>query len=174
MAGRITRKELKTDKFALEVEHTVDFVTEHRRALALYGSLAAAAAVIAVGAYFYIRHQHMLREQALGDAIQIQETPSARKLRPPLNFPTEEAKRGVVSKAFSEIIQVSRYQRSGHCETLTWVPAADQGKMPDAATLSREPLTQATKTTDRSRASHSPRSTSRKTSLPTPKKSFAI
>ena len=72
MAGRITRKELKSDKFALEVEQTVDFVTEHRRELMLYGSIAVAVAVVAVGIYFYMRPASTwCARQALGDAIQI-------------------------------------------------------------------------------------------------------
>ena len=36
--ARITRKDLKTDKFALEVGHTVDFFEEHRREVVRYGA----------------------------------------------------------------------------------------------------------------------------------------
>ena len=34
--ARITRKELKSDKFALEVEHTVTFFEEHQKELIRY------------------------------------------------------------------------------------------------------------------------------------------
>ena len=61
MAGRITRKELKTDKFALEVEHTVDFVAGHRRQLLLFGSIAVAVVLVAVSVFFFMRHQHTAR-----------------------------------------------------------------------------------------------------------------
>ena len=44
--ARITRKELKTDKFALEVGHTVDFFEEHHTEIVRYG--AAALVVIAI------------------------------------------------------------------------------------------------------------------------------
>ncbi|HLN03971.1 MAG TPA: tetratricopeptide repeat protein [Bryobacteraceae bacterium] len=140
MAGRITRKELKTDKFAVEVEHTVDFVTQHRRPLVLYGSLAVAVALISVGAYFYIRHQHMLREQALADAIQIQETAVGQQNpNAPMNFATEDAKRAAASKAFSEII--AKYPGTNEAAIAKYylgASMAEQGKLADAQRLFQE------------------------------------
>ena len=134
MAGRITRKELKTDKFAVEVEHTVDFVTEHRRELIMYGSIVAAVALLSVAVYFFQRHQHAVREQALADAIQIQEAP----VGPPnpgaiIVFPTEDAKRAAATKAFGDI--VSKYSRSAEAATARYylgAAAADQGNMAEA------------------------------------------
>ena len=41
--SRITRKELKTDKFALEIGHTVTFFEEHRQEIIRYGGVALAA-----------------------------------------------------------------------------------------------------------------------------------
>lgn len=134
MAGRITRKELKTDKFALEVEQTVDFVTEHQRELVRYGSIAAVVILIAVGIYFYLRHEHTVREQALADAIQIQEAPVG-----PANpgalitFPTEDAKRDAAAKTFSSL--AAKYPGSAEAAVAKYylgASAADQGKMADA------------------------------------------
>lgn len=140
MAGRISRKELKSDKFALEVEQTVDFVTEHRRELTLYGSIAAVVAVVAVGIYFYMGREHMVRETALGEAIQMQEAPvSPPSSGPRLSFPTEEAKRSAVTKAFGEI--ASKYPRSSEGAIAKYYLgsiAADQGKMSDAEKLFQE------------------------------------
>jgi predicted negative regulator of RcsB-dependent stress response len=140
VAGRITRKELKTDKFAVEVEHTVDFVTQHRRPLVLYGSLAVAVAVISVGAYFYIRHQHMLREQSLADAVQIQETAIGQQNpNAPMNFATEDAKRAAATKAFSEII--AKYPGTNEAAIAKYylgASMADQGKLADAQRLFQE------------------------------------
>ncbi len=135
MAGRITRKELKTDKFAVEVEHTVDFVTQHRRELTIYGSIAAALVVISVGVYFFTRHQHAAREELLAGAIQIQEAP----VGPPnsgalIVFPTEVAKRGAAAKAFGDII--AKYPHSAEAAIAQYylgATAADQGNMPEAA-----------------------------------------
>ena len=72
MAGRITRKELKTDKFALEVGQTVDFVSGHRGQLARYGFIVAVVIAIAAGAYYYLRYQKTERAQLLAQAITIQ------------------------------------------------------------------------------------------------------
>lgn len=140
MAGRITRKELKTDKFAVEVEHTVDFVTQHQRQLVLYGSIAAAVAVIAAGVYFYQRHQHTAREQALADAIQIQEAPvGAPNPNAPLNFLTEDVKRAAAAKAFSDL--AARYPGTGEAAVAEYylgAIAAEQGKTADAQKLFQE------------------------------------
>jgi tetratricopeptide (TPR) repeat protein len=134
VAGRITRKELKTDKFAVEVEHTVDFVTQHRRELVVYGSIAVAALLIATGAFFYLRHQHTIREQALADAIQIQEAP----VGPPnpgaaVSFPTEDARREAAVKAFSSV--ATKYAGSNEAAIAKYYLggiAADQGNLPEA------------------------------------------
>ncbi len=137
MAGRITRKELKTDKFAVEVEHTVDFVTQHRRQLVLYGSIAVAVALIAVSVYFYQRHQHTAREQALADAIQIQEAPVGNpNPNASVSFPTEDAKRAAANKAFSDL--AARYPGSGEAAVAEYylgAIAAEQGKTANAQKL---------------------------------------
>ena len=140
MAGRITRKELKTDKFAVEVEHTVDFVTQHRSQLVLYGSIAVAVAVISVGAYFYMRQQHMVREQALADAIQIQESAVGQQNpNAPVSFPTEDAKRAAATKAFTEI--ATKYSGTNEAAIAKYymgASMAEQGKLPDAQRLFQE------------------------------------
>jgi len=137
VAGRITRKELKTDKFAVEVEHTVDFVTQHRNQLILYGSIAVAVIVIAVGVYFYQGHEHTAREQALADAIQIQETPVGQQNpNSSVNFSTEDAKRAAATKAFTEI--ATKYSGSNEAAVANYYLAssmAEQGKLADAQKL---------------------------------------
>lgn len=140
MAGRITRKELKTDKFALEVEQTVDFVTEHRRQLINYGSIAGAVVLISAAIYFYLGHQHAAREEALAAGIQIQE---ARVGPPnpntPVTFPTEDAKRAAATKTFSEI--AARYPGSNEAAIAKYYLgsiAADEGKMADAEKLLKD------------------------------------
>ena len=142
MAGRITRKELKTDKFALEIEQTVDFVTEHRRELMVYGSVALAVIVIVVGAYFYMGRQHSVRQKALAEAIQMQEAP----VGPPnpnalVSFPTEDAKRAAVIKALSEIS--ARYPGSDEAAVAKYyigAVAADQCKMAEAEKWFKEAI----------------------------------
>lgn len=140
MAGRITRKELKTDKFAVEVEHTVDFVSEHRRQLILYGSIAIVLVASSVGLYFFMGYQQTVRARALSDAIEIQQAP----VGPPnpnalMTFPTEEAKRAAETKAFGEL--AAKYPGSGEGAVAKYYLgsiASDQGKMADAEKLFRE------------------------------------
>jgi len=63
--ARITRKELKSDKFALEVEHTVNFFEDHRQEIVRYGGIALVAVVLIIGYIIYSGHQHAQREEAL-------------------------------------------------------------------------------------------------------------
>ena len=46
---RVTRKELKADRFAQEVGHTVEYVSEHRKQVIRYGTIAAAVLVVVIG-----------------------------------------------------------------------------------------------------------------------------
>ncbi len=62
--SRITRKELKTDRFALEVGHTVDFFDRHRREVLIYGAAALVVVLLVVGFYFYRQRQHAARGRA--------------------------------------------------------------------------------------------------------------
>ena len=104
VAARITRKELKADKFAVEVEHTVDYVAHHRAQVVRYGIVAAVVVALAIGIYFYRQHEHGIRQDALAQAIQLQEAqvgppqPGA-----PVSFPTEDAKVAAVTKFFTDL-----------------------------------------------------------------------
>lgn len=132
--ARITRKELKSDKFALEVEHTFTFFEEHQKELIRYGGAAAAVALVIAGIMLYSRHEHNVREDALARAIQVQEAP----VGPPspgqnLNFPTQEAKDEVALKAFQEVL--NKYSGSDEGEIAEYYIGcikADQGKLNEA------------------------------------------
>ena len=52
---RLTRKELKKDKFALEVGHTVEFLEEHKKQLSATAPLAVAVVSWLVGWFYYSR-----------------------------------------------------------------------------------------------------------------------
>lgn len=138
--ARISRKELKSDKFAFEVEQTVTFFEEHRQDLVRYGGVALAVVVLIVGYTFYSRHQHTKRETALYHAIQVEEAP----VGPPqpgqnLNFPTQEAKDQVALKAFSDV--TSAYSGSVEGEIAEYYIGsiyADQGKMAEAEKAFKE------------------------------------
>jgi predicted negative regulator of RcsB-dependent stress response len=132
--ARITRKELKTDKFALEVEHTVTFFEEHQQEIYRYGGILLAVIVLIAGYTLYSRHQHTKRQEALFKAIQVQETP----VGPPtpgvsVSFPTQETKDQVAIKAFSDI--ASQYSGTSEGEIAQYYLGAiqaDEGKLAEA------------------------------------------
>lgn len=132
--ARITRKELKTDKFALEVGHTFDFFEEHRAKVVRYGAIVAAVVVLVLGYTVYARHQRGQRSSALAKAILVQEASVGGMAMPGnLSFPTQEAKDQAALKAFSEV--ESQYSGSDEAQIAEYYIGAikaDQGKLSDA------------------------------------------
>jgi TolA-binding protein len=132
--ARITRKELKTDKFALEIEHTVTLFEEHRQEIIRYGGAALAVILVVVGIVLYSGRQHAAREQALAKAIGVQEA----NVGPPTapgqqSFPTQEAKDQAALKAFGDL--KNQYGGSAEGEIAQYYLGAiqaDQGKLADA------------------------------------------
>ena len=132
--ARITRKELKTDKFALEVGHTVDFFEEHQTEVIRYGAVAVAVAAIVFAIMLYRGHQHTVRQEALAHALQIQEAPvGPAQPGADLSFSTQEAKDKEAAKAFSELAsQYSGTDEGYIAEYYLGCMAADQGKLSEA------------------------------------------
>jgi len=134
--ARITRKELKTDKFALEVEHTVTFFEEHRKELVRYGSLAVLVVVLIIGFVVYQRNQHATRQGALAAAIRVQEAPVGASASGGLSFPSEDAKNQAALKAFGDLR--TKYSGSAEGEIAGYYLGsikADQGKLAEAEKL---------------------------------------
>ena len=67
--ARITRKELKSDKFAQEVGLTVTFFEEHQKDVVRYGGIGVAVLVLIGGFVLYQRHEHAARQDQLGQVI---------------------------------------------------------------------------------------------------------
>lgn len=132
--ARITRKELKTDKFALEVEHTFTFFEEHQKDIARYGALAVVVVALIIGFMYYSRKQHAEREQALAAAIRVQEAPvSTAPGGDHLTFPTEDAKNQAALKAFGDLS--TKYSGTVEGEIAQYYQGsikADQGKLAEA------------------------------------------
>jgi predicted negative regulator of RcsB-dependent stress response len=102
---RITRKELKTDKFAVEVEHSVEYVAAHKKQVTLYGAIGVAILLIAGGVWYYRGSQHDKRQADLARAAEIMEAMvSAAPSGSRLTFPTDAAKNAAAEKAFKEVI----------------------------------------------------------------------
>jgi predicted negative regulator of RcsB-dependent stress response len=137
--SRITRKELKSDKFALEVEHSITFFEEHQKEIARYGGIALAVAVLIFGYTVYARHEHAAREQALSAAIRVQEAPVGVSGNGGLAFPTQETKDQESLRVFTDL--QSKYSGSAEGEIAQYYVGAikaDQGKLAEAEKLFAE------------------------------------
>jgi predicted negative regulator of RcsB-dependent stress response len=137
--SRITRKELKTDKFALEVEHGISFFEHHRNEAAKYGGIALGVIVLIVGYTVYSRGQHSNREQALAAAIRVQEAPIGVSGNGGPAFPTQEAKDQETIRVFADL--QAKYSGSAEGEIAGYYLGsikADQGKLAEAEKLYQE------------------------------------
>jgi predicted negative regulator of RcsB-dependent stress response len=105
---RITRKDLKSDKFAQEVGHTFEFLSTHPTEVKRYGAIALVVLLAAGGIFFYSRHQETARKDALDLAIRMDDAtvgPQQQQQAPPgtMNFPTGDAKDKALKEAFSNV-----------------------------------------------------------------------
>lgn len=134
MSDRITRKDLRTDKFAVAVEHNVEFVAGHRGQFIRYALIGLALIVVGAAIYFYRGYQRDIRQEKLADAIQVQETNVQAGVQPgPLAFPTDEAKRQAATKAFGDLAAQYAGTREGLiAEYYMACIAADAGKLDEA------------------------------------------
>jgi predicted negative regulator of RcsB-dependent stress response len=134
---RLTRKELKSDHFALEVQHSVAFVSGHRQKFALYGGVAIAVVVVIVGVFAYLNYQRTVRQAALHEAMQIQNAsvgPTQNEYT--LAFPTAAEHQKASVKAFSDL--AAKYSGSDEgtiAQYMLGTNAADQGNLTEAEKL---------------------------------------
>ncbi len=130
--ARITRKELKSDKFAQEVGLTVTFFEEHQKDVVRYGAIAVAVVLLILGYNAYSRHQRVAREEALTQAISVQEA-SVAQPTDPRGFPTQDAKDQAALKAFSDL--ASKYSGTDEGNIAVYYIGsirADEGKLAEA------------------------------------------
>jgi hypothetical protein len=131
---RLTRKELKSDKFALEVEHTVEYVAEHRRQVIRYAIAAVAVLVLVLSVMAYRNRQQAIRQTVLNAALDIQSAAIGQSPTPDaLAFPTPDARNKAALKAFGDI--ATKYQGTSEgwiAEYYQGSIAADEGRMADA------------------------------------------
>lgn len=101
---RHLKKVAKSDEFKEQVWHSVDFLKDHTAEVKRYGSIALAVLVIAGGVYFYINHQSDAREEALANALRVdQGTVGANTQAANLHFDTQDEKDKASEKAFREV-----------------------------------------------------------------------
>ncbi len=137
---RQTRKNIKTDKFAQEIGHTFSFLTSHSDETKRYAAIGLAVIVVAGGIYLYMGHQATAREQALADAIKVDEAVISPTPQPPaLNFPTQAAKDQARTKAFSDVAAKYHGSQEGAIAGI-YVAAeqVDKGNFPGAEKLYKD------------------------------------
>jgi hypothetical protein len=132
--ARITRKELKSDKFAQEVGLTVTFFEEHQKDVIRYGGIGVLVALLIAGFVIYQRHEHAARQSALAAAIRIQETPVATAAvggQP--TFQTQDAKDQAALKAFADLQSGNSGSDEGQiAQYYLGAIHSDQGKLGEA------------------------------------------
>lgn len=131
---RLTRKELKSDRFALEVQHGLTIVSEHRQQLTRWGTVAGVVAILVLVVVLYRNYQHTVRQEALHAAQQLQNA----NIGPQMNeysvsFPSQAERDKAVNKAFTEL--AAKYSGTDEgliAEFFLGTNAADQGRLSEA------------------------------------------
>ncbi len=132
---KLTRKELKSDKFALEVQHSVEYVSLHRRQMIQWAVPAVAVILIVIGVFWYRNYQHSVRQEALHATMLVQNStigPSQSDYV--VSFPTAEARKAAVVKAWHDLaVKYPGTEEGGIAEFFLGTNAADVGNLPEAA-----------------------------------------
>lgn len=132
---RLTRKELKSDRFALEVQHSVEYVAEHRRQVVRWAGIGVAVVLLIAGVFVYRNYQRTARQEKLASAMLVMnatigQAPS--EYAP--SYPTTADRDKAVKKAFAEI--AAQYPGTDEgllAEFYLGTNAADAGNIDEAA-----------------------------------------
>jgi predicted negative regulator of RcsB-dependent stress response len=101
---RQLKKVVKNDEFKEQVWHGIDFLTEHPAEIKKYGGIVLAVLVVTGGIYFYIHHQADAREEALSQALRVDQGTVGSNTQPAsLHFDTQEEKDQATEKAYREV-----------------------------------------------------------------------
>jgi predicted negative regulator of RcsB-dependent stress response len=131
---RITRKNLKSDKFAQEVSTIWDWTGEHKEEVVRYGSIGLAVALVVAGIFYYVRYQAGVREDALANALRIDNANVGGQPQPGMmQFATPDDKDKAWQKAFTDV--AAKYhgtQEGAIAEMYLASAAADKGDLASA------------------------------------------
>jgi predicted negative regulator of RcsB-dependent stress response len=101
---RITRKNLKSDKFAQEVSTIWDWTGEHQGEVLRYGAIGLAVVLLAAGIFYYMRYQAGVRQEALAAALKIDGANVGGAPQPGMmQFATQDEKDKAWQKAFNDV-----------------------------------------------------------------------
>ena len=137
---RHTRHDLKTDKFAQEVGHTFEFMSEHMPEVKRYGLIALVVILLGGGYYFYARHQATARADELAQALKINDATVGTTPQPPnLNFATQQELDVARTKAFIGISTKYHGTQEGAIAAIYMAAAqADKGNVADAEKIYKD------------------------------------
>jgi predicted negative regulator of RcsB-dependent stress response len=141
--ARLTRKELKSDKFAVEVQHSVEYVSEHRRQMTSYGIAVAVVVIVAAGWYAYSHYQHTIRQQKLSEALRIQNSTVGQPSGNPwiLTFGTQQEKDKALHNALTQLVtQYHGTEEGTVAQFLLGTSAANNGKLGEAEQRLRDDM----------------------------------
>jgi predicted negative regulator of RcsB-dependent stress response len=131
---RISRKQLKTDPFRTEVQHTLEYVTEHKSQAVRYGSIALVVVVFIGGWYFYSQHEHTVRQEKMAEVFRISNAnvgPAQNAFE--LSYATPDAKDAALVKALSDLsLQFHGTEEGTAGEYMLAAHAADKGNAAEA------------------------------------------
>ena len=131
--NKLTRKEMKSDKFALEVQHSVEFVSGHRQQMIRWGAPALALVLIITAVFYYRNYQHAARQEALHEAMLMQNAQVGPQAANVIRFGTPEERKTGVSKSWHDLAAKYPGTEEGRiAEYFLGTNAADDGKFPDA------------------------------------------
>lgn len=133
--ARLTRKELKSDKFALEVQHSVEYVSEHRQQLIRWGGVGVAVVILVVAFFIYRTHERGVRQEALHHAMQVQNALVGQQAPNEfmLSFPTDADRQKAATQAFTDVAsKYSGTEEGALAEYFLGTNSADTGNYADA------------------------------------------
>ena len=131
---RLERERLKHDKFVEQVGHTIEVASEHKSGIYRIGGAVVAVLVIALGTYFYLDSQASARQEALRQAMRVQQAqvgPGESEFV--LSYPDQATKDRETEKALREV--AAKYPSSSEGAIAHFYLGAmysDQGKTADA------------------------------------------
>lgn len=134
MEKKLTRKEMKSDKFALEVQHSVQFVSGHREQMIRWGAPALAVILIVAGIFYYRSYEHGVRQEMLHQAMRLQNATIGQSQSPyVIMFPDAASRNKAVLKAWNDLAAKYPGTEEGRiAEFFLGTTQADLGHMADA------------------------------------------
>jgi hypothetical protein len=134
---RQLKKVAKSDAFKEEFWHGIDFLGEHPDEVKRYGIIAVVVIALAVGIFYYVRHQATVRQEALAQALRVDDSTIGPNVQAAnLHFETEDQKRAAVTKAFSDVsAKYHGSQEAAIAGLYLAQAAADRNDLPQAEKL---------------------------------------